>query len=373
MRLMVKRGMVVVATLALTLAACAADDPAESPSPAPPDESPAETQTEEPTEAPTLGGELTVQTYGGNWRECMTTHVVEPFEEATGVDVVLAEIPTSAEIFSRLQVEAGNPTLDIIVMGTGLDYNAAESGLMEEVDWATEAPNWNQLNPESQQFPGFGPSVGATAIGIAYNSEQMPFVPTSWYDLFDERLEGHVGLPADNAFAFALLWFLNEDNGGDVDNFDPGFEQLEQLADLSPVVYTSAAEGETAFVQRDMWVAAINTPRAIGLAREGLPIEFIYPEEGGFVWPSSVGIPRGTQNREAAIAYINTWIDADVQANWATCNNLPPSNAEADLGDYEYADALTMESAYPIPWAEIEPHRSTLTERYDREITSRAQ
>lgn len=362
------RGVVFIATLGVALTACA---PGASPSTAP--SAGVQSQGAGASDAPALGGELTVQTYGGNWRECMTEHVVEPFEAETGVDVILAEIPTSAEIFSRLQVEAGNPTLDVIVMGTGLDYNAGESGLMEEVDWATEAPNWNQLTPESQQFPKFGPSVGATAIGIAYNADKMPFEPTSWYDLFDERLDGHVGLAADNAFAFALLWFMNEDNGGTVDNFDPGFEQLAKLADLNPIVYTSAAEGETAFVQRDMWAAAINTPRAIGLAREGLPINFVYPEEGGFVWPSSVGIPRGSQNREAAVAYINTWIDAEVQANWATCNNLPPSNAEADLGDYEFADVLTMDKAFPIPWSDIEPHRAELTERYDREITSRAQ
>lgn len=354
----VLKAMILLAILAV-LAGCVAPTPASQP--------PAESEGGAPS-----GGELVVTGWGGTWGECMTQNVIEPFEEEFNAELTLALPGASTEILARLRAEQNNPTMDVVLIGGALEKVAAEEGLMEDVDWAEEAPNWNDLIPEAQNVPGYGPSIAMSGVGVIYDTEKMPFTPGSWLDFWDSRLteEGVIGVHnMDGNYALALTSLLNELEGGSRDNVDPAFEKWKDLMEThDPLILTSSQDVVDAIAQRDAWMVFGPNSRAVAMAKEGLPVEIVYPEEGGFVWGNYAGIPKGTQNRDLAVAFVNFYMEPDVQANWAKCVNYSPTNKEADLGGYEYRDALVVENVYPLDWEWINTNRAAWIERWNTEV-----
>lgn len=358
-------------TLVLLLSACA---PATEELPVSEVEAPAveEEETEEEAAPPAEPQQLVVTGWGGTWGDCMTENVIIPFEEAFNAELTLALPGGSTDILARLRAEAGSPTMDVVLIGGALENVAAEEGLMEEVDWASAAPNWNDIIAEAQAVPGYGPSIAMSAIGIGYNTETSPFVPTSWLDFWDERVaeEGRVALHnMDGNYGLALTAVLNDILGGTQDDVTPAFDKYKEIMQThKPLITTSTQDIVDAMVQRDAWMAIGPNSRFISMAKEGLPIAVVYPKEGGFIWGNFAGIPLGSPNKDLAVDFINFYLDPEVQANWAMCVGYSPTNTKADLGDYEYADALVADTVFPLDWDWINLNRSAWIERWNSEV-----
>jgi putative spermidine/putrescine transport system substrate-binding protein len=330
-------------------------------------------EPEEPAEKPDFSGrQLVVTGWGGTWGDCMTEAVIEPFEQEFGAELTLALPGASTEILARLRAEKDNPSMDVVLIGGALESVAASEDLMETVDWATEVPNWNNLIPEAQAEPGYGPSIAMSGIGIAYNTEKMPFEPTSWLDFWDERVaeEGQVGVfNMDANYGLAMTAAINDALGGTKDNVDPAFEKWQELMRThKPLVLQSTQDMVDALAQRDALMVLGPNSRAVAVAKEGLPVKIIYPKEGGFIWGNFAGIPKGSQNRDVAIAFINFFLDAEVQANWAMCVNYSPTNKNADLGTYQYKSALVVDNVFTLDWNWINTNRSAWIERWNTEV-----
>lgn len=334
-----------------------------------------ETEAEAPeqtSEETSSGGELVVTGWAGTWGDCMTETVIEPFEEQFNATLTLALPGASTDILARLRAEARNPTMDVVLIGGALEEVAAEEGLMEEVDWATVAPNWNDIIPEAQIVPGYGPSIAMSGIGIGYNTEEMPFTPTSWLDFWDPQLEGQGVVAVNNMdgnFGLAMMAIINELTGGTEENQDPAFEKFTELMrSHTPLITTSTQEVADALAQRGALMAVGPNSRFIEMAKEGLPVDIVYPEEGGFIWGNFAGIPKGSPNKELAIEFINFYLDPEIQKEWSTCVNYSPVNTKVDLSDYAYGDALIVENVYPLDWEWINENRADWIERWNTEV-----
>jgi spermidine/putrescine transport system substrate-binding protein len=69
--------------------------------------------------------------------------------------------------------------------------------------------------------------------------------------------------------------------------------------------------------QGDSWIAMGWSGDAIQLQRENPNIKFVKPKEGCMVWSTSLEIPRGAPNPQAAQAFMNYVYDPKVQADIA--------------------------------------------------------
>ena len=54
------------------------------------------------------------------------------------------------------------------------------------------------------------------------------------------------------------------------------------------------------------------------MAADGLPVDWVIPKEGGLIWVESVGIGKGTKNKELAEELVKYYISPEGQARLAT-------------------------------------------------------
>lgn len=364
----------VTTSILIMLAGCAAATPTAPPPTSPPGQPPEPTVVPEPTEPPEAAEprELVVGSAGGLWQSCLEEFVVGPFEEQFNVDATVAVRGGSTEGMAWMRAQLGNPTFDVMLLGGGLEQVAVDEGLTEIVNWEVEAPNWNDLVEVAKIYPGFGPAVSLATSGLIYNTEEMPFTPDSWYDFWDPRLEGvgNIGMSDMIAnYGKALTSWLNVAEGGTQDNFEPAFDKWKELMEShQPVIYRSTSGAVEALTQLGAKIVIGPQSRAIGLAKEGLPISIAYPKEGAFHWGSTMGIPLNAPNRDVAVEFINFWISPEVQVDWAICVNYSPVNVKADLGDYEYKDMLIAETIFTLDWDWINLNLDAWIEKWDIEV-----
>lgn len=312
---------------------------------------------------------LVVSGWGGTWEKAMREAVIEPFQQKFNVEVTLALPGNSTQILARLRTEKGNPSMDVVAIGGGLEQVAANEGLMEQLNWAN-IPNAADLYPSARGPEGYGPSIASSAIGIAYNKEKVKEPPTSWLDFWNPEYKGHIGINnMDGNYGLAMFALVNSLMGGTKDNVEPGFAKFKELMSNKPIIVKSTDDAVTAMTQRDAWLVVMANSRAIQLAREGFPVGLAYPKEGAFVWGNYVGIPKGSKNKELGEKFINFWLAPEVQAKWATLVNYGPTNRKTVLpSDYGYANMLAPATVYDLDWDWINSHRSEWIDRWNKEV-----
>lgn len=315
--------------------------------------------------------QLVITSWGGLYEEAFVENVVRPFEEKYNAEVILLNPGASTSILARLRAEAKNPTIDIVQIGGGLEAICAAEGLVEDFDYSTLS-NWGDLIPEAKLYPKFGPAGSLSASGILYHTERMPFEPTSWLDFWDERLagEGKISIHnIDGNFGLAMMVIINELESGTRENLDPGFDKFRELiVSHKPTVSTGSDAPVTDIVQRDSYMSICPQSRAIGLMKEGYPAKYVYPKEGAFSWPTSIGIVKGTKKLELAAKFIDFFISPEISANFLMHVNYSPVNSKSDLSSYEYADALMPTNIYTLDWEWINSQRAEWIERWNTKV-----
>ncbi len=315
--------------------------------------------------------ELVVSAFGGGWERAMRTTVVEPFEKKFNVRVTVAVPGVSSAILARLRAEKGNPSMDAVIIGGGLEAVAASEGLMETLN-LDNIPNFQDLLPEAVGPANYGPSIATSGTGIAYNSELMPTPPTSWLDFWDPDLAGKIGIMnADSNFGVAHFALVNAELGGDFDNVEPGFEKFGELMASKPIILRNVDDSVNALTQRGASMVVMTNSRVIQLAEEGFPVKMAYPEEGAFAWGNYIGIPVGSKNKELAEKFINFFLEPEIQRDWAMAVGYGPTNSKTELpADYAYTDVLQMPKIYDLDLEAMNARRGDWLERWNKETLS---
>lgn len=139
-----------------------------------------------------------------------------------------------------------------------------------------------------------------------------------------------------------------------------------------PIFFSISSEQRDAFANGSMWIAPMFDSQAHLLAESGMNVGFAYPQEGGFVTHNMINIVKGPPDREAAEAFIDYFLDADVQARWATAVRYGPTNKNAKL-DPEVAEQVVygpeqVTSMMYVDWDTINQNRAEWNDRWNREI-----
>jgi spermidine/putrescine-binding protein len=121
------------------------------------------------------------------------------------------------------------------------------------------------------------------ALGIAYNKDKFKQAgiaePTSWKDLWDPKLSGHISIPdIVNIQGRDFIIQTARLNGGGEDTPDKGIDQIAKIKAHS--YYTGSNTVQAQLESGDVWVTVWNNMRAGAMAERGLPIRFVMPKEG---------------------------------------------------------------------------------------------
>ncbi|KAF7962066.1 hypothetical protein AWV80_26190 [Cupriavidus sp. UYMU48A] len=203
-----------------------------------------------------------------------------------------------------------------------------------------------------------------------FTTEKLP-VPTKFEDLENPKFANRIAFPdVTNPQHWPVVTALSKDAGGDETTPEKGFEQAKSM---KPLYYYSAA---TELVQKltmgDVIAAPWHAGMAVRLHNAGQQVAFIHPQIGnkkGEVEYNFLGIIKGTKNVDAAAAFINAFLDTQVQVEFAKPVGIVPVNREARavlakdpvMSKYMMLDDKDIANAASMDWnkVNVEKWRST--------------
>ncbi|MEO7242424.1 MAG: extracellular solute-binding protein [Variovorax sp.] len=143
--------------------------------------------------------------------------------------------------------------------------------------------------------------------------------PTSLADLRNPKLQGRVMIPdissgggIEAVGAFALT------AGGDESNIGPGLKLITEIPGIR--FWKAGGEVITQFKSDDIWAAIAHAGWAIRTAKSGVNVLTVAPKIGaktGIVKEGYIGVIKGSPNQEAAEFFINTYLSAAAQYEFA--------------------------------------------------------
>lgn len=282
----------------------------------------------------------------GIWADYYPEDLAERFEAETGVPVTIVNHATNEDIVAKLTA-GGSSGIDVAFMSGQYAQALAEQGLLSPLA-KDLIPNEANLYDEARELdydPGNEYSLpyawGTT--GLCYRTDLVPTEPTSWGDLLEPapELEGKVTMLATERWmTLPAQKFLGiSANSTDPDELEQVRAQLLEtkprlLAFDDTTFYERLISGEAALVEA--WDGWCN----YGIAEDDR-ITFTIPEEGSDLWVDVMTVLESSQNKEAAMAFLDFILEPEVHG-WVAENILykVPNQAAMEALDPALVEAF---------------------------------
>ena len=263
------------------------------------------------------------------------------FEKLTGIKVVYSTYDDNETMYSDLV--SGANYYEINSPSDYMIERLNREDRLETVD-AEKLSNYNLIDDQYKNLyfdPDNAYSVpyNVGMVGLIYNTAMVEGAIDSWEALWDEKYSGDIltfNNPRD-AFALAQLILGQDLNTTDHADWDAAAELLKKQ---SPVL--QARVMDEVFNKMEGGNAAM-APYYAGdylTMKENNPdLAFVYPKEGVNIFCDSVCIPKGCQNYDAAMLYMNFLMEPEVAlANAEMICYASPNTAVVSHEDYTYKD-----------------------------------
>ena len=314
---------------------------------------------------------LVAATFPGTWSEADRNIILPAFKAATGA-AVTQSIVLGTDQVARLTAAKGNkPPFDVAFFDTPQVLDAAKEGLIVEYP-AAKSPNFSSLLPKFQDK--WGPKITMQVIGIGYNPKKIAPPPKSWDALWDPKYKGRVGLTALNSqLGIAFLAELNRIKGGSESDFEPAFKALRSLLPNVGAIAANLGAYATLWQQEQIDIAPYNFNFVQTLKAKDVPVELAIPDTGAVGWETSLHLVANATEPDLAVKYIDLHIDPAIQAQMLKPPyDVIPTNSKVKLeGAITASLAKTQDDLAKVrgfDWAKLNPQRSALIERFNREI-----
>jgi iron(III) transport system substrate-binding protein len=259
--------------------------------------------------------------------------------------------PVEAKIETELQ--GGRIQADVIWFADiGFFQSLARKGAMLPYSPPAAARVPRILHYEANQFH----EVRLIFNVVGFNTRQVKFRPTSWWDLTLPRYRGRVGMPSPFVSGAA---FAHVGTFAALPEF--GWNFYQKLQENKAMVFRSngdviqkLASGEVSVVQVvDFFVRAAKA--------QGSPVDYVVPKEGAVLVPTPVGIIKTTANLTAAQAFVNYLYTPEAQRLFVTRSYIPVVPGTPLPPDTPEAVQLKI---IPPNLAYIDGHREEIKQRF---------
>jgi putative spermidine/putrescine transport system substrate-binding protein len=322
------------------------------------------------TTAPATADQIVVATFGGVFADDTKTCNVAPFEKASGAKVVL-QLGNSVQHAAAIRAMGGKPTYDVAYMDNSLATQLYAEGLIAplETDKLASYPDIDKTAfGKDNSYVAF--EISATAI--TYNPKVVTTPPTSWNDLFDPQYKGRIAIgDVTGTSGVQFLMAVNKMRGGTLDNMDPGFAALKELADNSVTLYTQADQLVSLFQRGDIVIAPWYPDRTGAQIDKGLDLAVAYPKEGAVGIKPVLVIPKGAPHPDLALKYVDAVLSVEGQTCFSSRQYAAPVNTKVALPDKIKKIVATGED-YKRLWVPdpqiVASHLVEWTRRWQREV-----
>lgn len=288
---------------------------------------------------------LNVASLGGQLDEVFKA-AFQPFEAEK--KITIRWVPgVSSENLAKVAASKNNPEFDVALVENLSHSIGSLQQLWAPVDMSV-VTNYKDLLPAAQPKNTDGVGIGFFLAGFFYATEEFQkrgwAPPKSWNDLFRPEFCGHIGIQHPNvSYTIHTILMLG---GGDPARANEGIARLAKLKDCIGVLEPSAPKLEEKIQMGEYFVGIHGNIRTIYLIKRGLPIKFVYPEEGSVIGITVAAPVRNAKNAALAQEFLNWFIRPDVQQQIMNGLYYGPTNSKvevpADLQELGVPDAELM-------------------------------
>ena len=262
---------------------------------------------------------------------------------------------SNEDMYAKLK--SGAVKYDIVIPSDYMIELMIEEDMLEEIDFSN-IPNYQYIDEKYRNLfydPDNKYSVPYTygMVGIIYNTTMIEGTPDSWGLMWDENYKGKIlnfNNPRD-AFGTAMYKLGIDVNTSDTADWDAAFEALKAQ---KPLVQSYVMDE---IFNKMKGASAAIAPYYAGdfltMYDDNNDLAFYYPKEGTNVFIDAICIPKGTQHKDIAEAYINFMLSEDAAiANAEYIGYASPNTLVRDSAEYaEYMNEIHPD-AYDILYPE---------------------
>jgi spermidine/putrescine transport system substrate-binding protein len=249
------------------------------------------------------------------------------FEQDTGVKVDYVEdINDNQAFFAKLQptlAEGDSEGRSLITVSDWLAAKMYDLGYLQRID-PSAVPNVEKNLIPALRHPSADPERDFTVpwqsgmTGIIVNKDLAPDID-SISDLFDPKYKGHITMLTELRDTVPMTL---KSMGIDPDTATPeqwmaAVDKIKAAADYGLIRKFTGNDYIRELASGDAWASLGWSGDAVQLQADNPNIEFVMPKEGCMLWSTSLEIPVGAPNPEAAQALMNYVYDPKVQADIA--------------------------------------------------------
>jgi putative spermidine/putrescine transport system substrate-binding protein len=311
---------------------------------------------------------LVIPTYGGRYEKFWREQLLPPFEAKAGTPTVL-DIGLGANFAAKLRATGPeHPPYSYLMANELVGAMLRAEGFFEA--WPIDkVPNLKSAHPKANPT-GEGVTVMFSPIGIAYRSDIVKTPPQSWKDLWDSpTLKGKVGLyQIDNTASYMFLMMISKIYGSGPTDFGAGFRQLEKL---KPFPQAALAGALAVLLSRgEILAGPLDYGETTALKQKGVPVSWAAPAEGMFMFDQTFSLLKNAPNKDAACAFLDYMLSADVQRKLALEFSAVPVNRTVTVPPGDSGDQPLrvddLDKIVTFDWVAANQLRDAVTERWNR-------
>ena len=285
-----------------------------------------------------------------NWGEYMDPAVVDLFEEETGIHVVYEEYETNESMYPKIQ--AGAVNYDVIFPSDYMVQRMIENDLLAEINF-DNIPNMKHIDPTYMEFSTqFDPENKYAipycwgTVGILYNKSLIHDEIDSWEDLWNPEYRDQILMQNSvrDAFAVALKMLGHSLNSTDLDELTAAKKLLLEQKPLVQAYVIDQVRDK--MISGEASIGVIYSGEALFTKKENPDLEYVIPKEGSNIWIDTMVIPKNSQHKENAEAFINFLCRPDIaRMNFEYITYSTPNKDVRELLD----DPFLKESTIAFP------------------------
>jgi putative spermidine/putrescine transport system substrate-binding protein len=280
----------------------------------------------------------------------------------------------SMDQIAKVRASQGNPSIDVMLHDPGPALLAIDQGLVEHYSVAKSA-YYADLIPAAQ-VP-MGPAPFFQVVDLTYNPETVKTPPTFWADLWKLEFKGKVGITNLNStVGTGFMVEIAKMHGGSESNIEPAFQQIATLNPSLAAVASNPGALASLFQQGQIDISPGNFNAIQILKAQGVPVEFVAPEEGAIAFKTTMHITKGSPNPELAFKLIEAALSPGVQSQLmeSPCLIVPTNSKVAMTGEIAKVlakdpDELMKKFVFQ-DWKTINQGRAAWIDRFNREIAT---
>lgn len=242
-------------------------------------------------------GEVIVASWGGAVLDAQLISTIEPFQEMTGISVVVAESPDPSKI--KAMVDTGNVEWDVVWLGLG-DILA--------LDGYWEAMDYSYFDTENIAPEFIGEHSIASVLFaeiLAYRTDAYESEPAGWADFWDvETFPGGRAMPAAAQLPFVeaavIAAGVPKDEVYPVD-LDLAFESFDKIKPHVVKWWESGAQPAQMLTDNEVPMSVAFNGRITPIQQAGAPVAIQWNE--GLLARDDLAVIKGAKNPENAFKF----------------------------------------------------------------------